>query len=54
MQRTVLTQMNVANYETRQNSKQVTYIIQLDPMHGCGVIICMNMRDLSVKLQLTG
>ena len=46
--------MKVANYETRKNSKQVTSIIYLDPMHGCGVIICMNVRDLFVKLQLTG
>ena len=43
--------MKVGYYESRQNSKQVSYIIYLDPMHGCGVIICMNLKGFSEKLQ---
>ena len=43
--------MKVGYYETRQNSKQVTYIKYFKPMHGCGVIKCMIMKGFSVKLQ---
>ena len=43
--------MKVGNYETRQNSKQVTYIKHFKPMHGCGVIKCMKPRHFSVKLE---
>lgn len=42
--------MKVVYYETRQDSKQVSYINYLDPMHNCGVIICMKSRGLLVKL----
>ena len=46
--------MIVAYYETRQNFKQLSYIIYLDPMHGCEVIKCMKLGGFSVKLQFPG
>ena len=36
--------MKVANYETRQNSMQVTYITFFNPMHSSGIIIRMMLR----------
>ena len=44
----------MANYGTRQNSKQVSYIIYLDPMHGCEVIKFMKNMGLSAKLSFSG
>ena len=41
--------MKVGYYETRKNSKQLPYIIYLDPMHGCEVIKCMKLEGFSVK-----
>ena len=35
--------MKVGYYESKQNSKQVSYIIYFDPMHGCEVIKCMKL-----------
>ena len=40
--------MKVGYYESRQNSKQVSYIIYLDPMHGCEVL---NAWSLGTFLQ---
>ena len=36
-------------YETRQNFKQLSYIIYLDPMHGCEVIKCMKLGEVFCK-----
>ena len=41
-------------YETRQNSKKVSYITYFNPMHGKLDIKCMNSRDFSAKLALSG
>ena len=46
--------MKVGYYETRQNSKHISYIIYLDPMHGCEVIKCMKFKGVSAKLQKPG
>ena len=46
--------MKVGYYETGQNSKQVSYINHLKPMHSCEVIKCMKNRDLTAKLFYTG
>jgi len=43
--------MKVGYYESRQNSKQVSYIKFFNPMHGCEVIKCMKSRDFSANLQ---
>ena len=43
--------MKVAYYETRQNSKHFTCLKHFNPMHSCGVIICMNLKGFSEKLQ---
>ena len=43
--------MKVGNYETRQNSKHVSYITYFNAMHGSEVIICMNIQGFPKKLQ---
>ena len=42
--------MRVGYYESRQNSKQVSYIKHFNPMHSCEVIKCMKHEGCSVKL----